>query len=111
MTRLCTPDSARFVSEDLQCQLLRKFSDILLEAQDLHNKHLDTLKSRVAAASAASKAVDPSRDQDLFIDHNIRAFVAPPDFQFEPCGIHYDTVCCSISSIFAYNTYGIHRVK
>ncbi|KAK7690386.1 hypothetical protein QCA50_007044 [Cerrena zonata] len=77
--------------QDLQCQLLRKFSDILLEAQDLHNKHLDTLKSRVSAASAASKAVDPSRDQDLFIDHNIRAFVAPPDFQFEPCGIHYDT--------------------
>ena len=76
----------------------------MVEAQDLHNKHLDTLKTRVSAANAAFGVINPSRDQDIFIDHNIRPFSAPPDFQFEPCGIHYDTVCYRVNSVAAAGT-------
>ncbi|CAL1712731.1 unnamed protein product [Somion occarium] len=100
-TAIANKVKARFYNEDLpaledqlqnlQSQLLRKFSDILVEAQGIHNKHLDTLKSRVASTETALKAIDPAHDQDLFIDHNVRPFSAPTDWQFEPCDIHYDS--------------------
>lgn len=37
-------------------------------------------------------SVDPAQDEDLFIEHNIRAFALPGDWVFEPCSIRYDTV-------------------
>jgi hypothetical protein len=57
--------------------------------------HHDVLKGRVASAEAAIGEVDPVRDQDLFVEHNIRPFVAPGDWTFEPCASHYDLVCVS----------------
>jgi formin-binding protein 1 len=57
--------------------------------------HHDVLKGRVASAEAAIGEVDPVRDQDLFIEHNIRPFVTPGDWTFEPCASHYDLVCMS----------------
>ena len=36
--------------------------------------------------------VDVQKDQELFIEHNIRPFTAPGDWVFEPCSMHYDTV-------------------
>jgi hypothetical protein len=57
--------------------------------------HHDGFKDRVAAARDAIVKVDPGRDQDLFIDHNIRPFVVPGDWTFEPCSHHYDTVGAS----------------
>lgn len=64
----------------------------MIHAQALESTHLDNLKSRVAAAETAFDAIAPLQDQNMFIDHNIRSFSAPPDFVFEPCGIYYDTV-------------------
>lgn len=78
--------------EDLQIDLLTKFTKIMVHSQALESSHLDNLKSRVAAAETAFNAIAPSQDQNMFIDHNIRSFFAPPDFAFEPCGIYYDTV-------------------
>jgi hypothetical protein len=89
-------DSSRifnnFSSERLQSALLGSLTSLLLQAAALEDTHLDTLKRRVAAVTESANSVNPSADQDLFIDYNIRPFSAPPDWGFEPCGVHYDTV-------------------
>lgn len=54
--------------------------------------HLDVLKSRIGDVEAALEGIDTAKDQDLFIEHNIRPFSAPADWGFEPCATHYDTV-------------------
>lgn len=64
----------------------------MVTSQQLQGSHLETLKSRVSATEKAFKAISPSKDQQLFIDHNIRPFTAPSDWGFEPCATHYDTV-------------------
>ena len=65
---------------------------MLQHSQGLQQRHLDILKSRLAAVESALGSVDPSKDEDLFIEHNIRAFALPGDWVFEPCSIRYDTV-------------------
>lgn len=79
----------------MQTRLVRRFVNILSQAQTLQLFHQDALKGRIASADRAIKDVDPIRDQDLFIDHNIRPFVVPGDWTFEPCSGHYDTVSLS----------------
>ena len=37
--------------------------------------------------------MNPSADQDLFIDYNISPYSPPADWVFEPCSSHYDHVC------------------
>ena len=64
----------------------------MLHAQALHINHLDVLKGRLVTVETAFGEVNTSKDQELFIDHNIRPFIAPVDWTFEPCGTHYDTV-------------------
>ena len=83
-----------FVSlpETLQTQLLDRFSSIVVEAQGVHTRHLDVLKSRVEAADMAAKALDPRQDQQVFIEYNVRQFSYPPDVEFETCSTYYDTV-------------------
>jgi hypothetical protein len=88
-------DSQLF-SEGLQRRLLERFVRILLHAQELQLGHLETLKSRVANVEIKLNQVDIVRDQNLFIDHNLRTFIAPEDWKFEPCSIHYDTVSLTI---------------
>jgi formin-binding protein 1 len=83
--------------EELQTRLVNRFVKLLLHAQALQIAHYDVLKGRVASAETAIGAVDPARDQDLFIDHNVRPFVAPGDWAFEPCSGHYDKASVSPS--------------
>jgi len=67
--------------------------NILGHAQALTSSHLDTLKKRVGVVEQALGDVSAGKDQNLFIDFNIRPFVAPADWTFEPCASHYDAVC------------------
>ncbi|CAA7269111.1 unnamed protein product [Cyclocybe aegerita] len=84
------------VIQAMQRRLVERFVQVLLQSQKLHLSHLDSLKSRVANVEEKLKQVDVVRDQDLFIDHNVRPFIAPDDWKFEPCSIHYDTDSMSI---------------
>lgn len=76
----------------LQTQVLVKLSTIVRQAQTIQTGHLDSLKSRVTTTDAAFQALDPAKDQALFIEHNASHFAEPPDWSFEPCSTHYDTV-------------------
>jgi hypothetical protein len=64
---------------------------VLTNALSLQTRHLDSLKSRVSFVSTYLSGLNPSSDQDLFIDHNIRPFTSPADWGFEACPTHYDT--------------------
>lgn len=68
--------------------------NVLNHAQALTAGHLDSLKKRVGGVEQALGDVSAGKDQNLFIDFNIRPFVAPTDWTFEPCASHYDNVCC-----------------
>ncbi|KAK7056961.1 Protein BZZ1 [Paramarasmius palmivorus] len=74
----------------LQARLVERFTKILLHAQALQLSHLDVLKGRLAGLESTLGQVDPPRDQDLFIEYNIRPFSAPADWSFEPCHNFYD---------------------
>lgn len=65
---------------------------MLRHAQGLQLTHYDALKSQVTVLDAAISEVDPKKDQELFIEHNLRPFGSPPDWTFEPCASYYDTV-------------------
>ncbi|KAL0581179.1 Protein BZZ1 [Marasmius crinis-equi] len=78
-------------SEVLQSRLVGRFTKVLLHAQALQLSHLDVLKGRLTGVEASLNHVDPPKDQDLFIDFNVRPFSAPPDWDFEPCHSFYDT--------------------
>ncbi|KAH7870924.1 uncharacterized protein C8R40DRAFT_1240138 [Lentinula edodes] len=74
----------------VQTRLVNKFAKILLHAQALQISHLDVLKNRLAENEARLNEVNPSKDQDLYIEYNIRPFSAPSDWKFEPCATFYD---------------------
>jgi hypothetical protein len=78
--------------EIIQRRLVERFTKILLHSQSLQLGHLDNLKSRINGVELALGKVDPAKDQDLFIEHNLRPFSVPGDWVFEPCATHYDTV-------------------
>ena len=78
--------------EVLQRHLVERFVQVLSTTQKLELNHLDSLKSRVADVDAKFHEVDIVKDQDLFINYNIRPFVLPDDLKFEASPIHYDTV-------------------
>ncbi|KAG5716655.1 hypothetical protein E4T56_gene16386 [Termitomyces sp. T112] len=67
--------------QQLQQRLVERFAKILQHSQSLQLRHLVSLKNRT-----------------LFIDHNIRPFIAPDDWTFEPCITHYDTSDISVES-------------
>jgi hypothetical protein len=79
-------------TEVLQRRLVDRFVKVLLHSQQLTSNNLDCLKSRIAGVSSKLAQVNTIKDQELFIDYNIRTFVAPEDWKFEPCSFHYDTV-------------------
>ncbi|EKM51975.1 uncharacterized protein PHACADRAFT_212588 [Phanerochaete carnosa HHB-10118-sp] len=97
---------AKFYGEDLpvledqfqllHTQLLRKFADIVIQAQTLESHYLDVLKAHVTQTETAFQEVDPTKDQETFIDHNVIQFSAPSDWTFEPCAVHYDTSDMSV---------------
>ena len=78
--------------EQLQTGIIDRAVGILSHAQTLTSSHLDTLKKRVGAVERALGEVSAGKDQNLFIDFNVRPFVAPADWAFEPCINHYDAV-------------------
>ncbi|KAF9071205.1 hypothetical protein BDP27DRAFT_1401569 [Rhodocollybia butyracea] len=80
----------------IQTRLVCKFTNILLHAQALQMSHLDVMKSRLAGTEVTLNEVNPSKDQDLFIEYNTRTFGAPGDWKFEPCVNFYDTADMSI---------------
>lgn len=71
---------------------MERFVQVLTHSQQLQINHLDTLKSRIADVTAKFSQVNVPKDQDLFIEYNLRPFIAPADWAFEPCDVHYDTV-------------------
>ncbi|KAH0586539.1 hypothetical protein H2248_007764 [Termitomyces sp. 'cryptogamus'] len=87
-----------YVTEQLQQRLVERFAKILQHSQSLQLRHLDSLKNRVSRVDVAFSQVDTVKDQTLFIDHNIRPFIAPDDWTFEPCITHYDTSDISVES-------------
>ena len=83
--------------EKLQISLVQKLTQVMLEAHALQERHYDAIKTRITAAESVVVAIDPVADQSIFIDHNGRPFNVTPDWAFEPCSTHYDTV--SLQSI------------
>jgi hypothetical protein len=79
-------------TERLQTQLVERFGKVLLLAQRLQVNHLENLKERISHVETKINSIQPSEDQLLFIDHNVRPFTTPDDWKFEPCAVHYDTV-------------------
>ncbi|KAJ8080417.1 Protein BZZ1 [Marasmius tenuissimus] len=75
----------------LQARLVSRFTKVLSHAQALQMGHLDGVKGRLSALENALAQVDPSNDQAIFIDFNVRSFSAPSDWGFEPCHNFYDT--------------------
>ncbi|KAJ3850213.1 hypothetical protein EV368DRAFT_75273 [Lentinula lateritia] len=96
-TAIANKSKSKFFGTDLvhlenavQTRLVNKFAKILLHAQALQISHLDVLKNRLAENEARLNEVNPSKDQDLYIEYNIRPFSAPSDWKFEPCATFYD---------------------
>ncbi|KAI0322418.1 hypothetical protein OF83DRAFT_1161259 [Amylostereum chailletii] len=114
----------RFYSEDLpslqnqyqhlQTYLTNKFISVLNHAQALQSAHYDTLKNQIAVVEASLKEVDIRKDQDLFIEYNIRPYTTPISWAFEPCASHYDTGEISVEGapkIYLQNKLGRSRAK
>ncbi|KAJ7134798.1 hypothetical protein C8R44DRAFT_771495 [Mycena epipterygia] len=115
---------AKFYNEDLpaledqfqilQSRLVVRFAKILSHSQALQISHLDVVKTRLAGVEAVLNQVDPSKDQEIFIEHNIRAFNPPKDWVFEPCVNHYDTEAMSVEpapKVFLQNKLSRSRAK
>jgi hypothetical protein len=55
-------------------------------------------------------AVNIARDQNLFIQFNLRHFNPPPDWKFEVCTAYYDTVCITAALEYYIHIYlGNHQ--
>ncbi|KAI0287946.1 hypothetical protein BC826DRAFT_1168600 [Russula brevipes] len=108
---LCTIEN---VSQHLQSNYITNVATVLRHAQALQLTHYDTLKNQVSAVDASISSVDPKKDQELFIEHNLRPFGAPADWTFEPCAIHYDTEELNVeggAKIFLQNKLSRSRGK
>ncbi|KAJ7505127.1 hypothetical protein B0H11DRAFT_1976959 [Mycena galericulata] len=123
-TAIANNVKAKFYNEDLpgledqlqilQSRLVTRFAKILSHSQALQLSHLDVLKTRLANVEAVLDQVNPSKDQDLFIEHNIRSFIPPKDWTFEPCVNHYDTDAMSVEpapKVFLQNKLSRSRAK
>ncbi|KAH9948829.1 hypothetical protein B0H21DRAFT_731329 [Amylocystis lapponica] len=100
--------------QDLQSQLLTTTVSIMLHAQEIHKGHLEALKAHITAAESMLGAVSPSKDQDLFIEYNIKPFTLPQDWSFEPNMIHYDSHDMSVEAapkVVLQNRLGRCRTK
>ncbi|KAF8817208.1 hypothetical protein BYT27DRAFT_7205072 [Phlegmacium glaucopus] len=105
-TSVANRTKAKFYEEDLpslenelqafQRRILESFIRILLHSQKLESSHIDSLNSHIVATEGRLNQVNVPKDQDLFIQYNVRPFIAPTDWKFEPCKIHYDTDVMSI---------------
>ncbi|KAI0061488.1 hypothetical protein BV25DRAFT_1805486 [Artomyces pyxidatus] len=78
-------------AEKLQTHLLSGLVLTLHQAHNLQLAHHEALKAQASMVDAAANELDTNKDQDLFIEYNLRPFSAPNDWVFEPCATHYDT--------------------
>ncbi|KAF9005437.1 hypothetical protein BDQ17DRAFT_1389780 [Cyathus striatus] len=85
------PAFENLLSESLQARLVDRFVKILIHSQNLSLTHLDKLKTRITGVDSKLKQVNSRKDQEQFIEYNIRHFIAPDDWKFEPSSVHYDT--------------------
>ncbi|KAJ7069661.1 hypothetical protein C8F01DRAFT_1113519 [Mycena amicta] len=123
-TAIANSVKAKFYSDDLPAledqfqillsHLVARFCQILGHAQAIQISHLDMVKSRLAGVEKALGNVSAAKDQDLFIEHNLRPFTVPGDWAFEPCALHYDTDGMSVESaakVFLQNKLNRARTK
>ncbi|KAJ6525279.1 hypothetical protein DFH09DRAFT_1188777 [Mycena vulgaris] len=123
-TAVANSVKAKFYNEDLpaledqfqilQSRLVLSFAKILAHSQALQMSHMDVLKTRLAGVEAVLSQVDPSKDQEIFIEYNIRAFNPPSDWKFEPAVNHYDTEAMSVEpapKVFLQNKLTRSRAK
>ncbi|KAF8440834.1 hypothetical protein L210DRAFT_3447746 [Boletus edulis BED1] len=100
--------------QKLQTRLVENCTRVLLQAQTIQVSHQEVLKDRLASVTAALDGIQPQKDQNLFIDLNIRPFTLPTDWGFEPCTTHYDTdeICLESSpKVFLQNMLARSRRK
>jgi len=72
---------------------------VLQHSQQLELNSLDSHNTRIGSVNAKLNEVDISEDQELFMDLNIRTFVIPADWKFEPSPIHYDSVSVAFANL------------
>lgn len=88
--------------ERLQRHLVERFIKILQNSQHLELNSIDGQKTCIENLNGKLNEVDAAADQELFINLNIRTFVAPEDWKFEPSPIHYDTVSDPFGNLCFY---------
>lgn len=99
-TAIANQAMAKFYTADLptledelqiiHAQAVQGLVSVLAHAQGLQLNHHDIIKSRLSAVENKLRAIDTSKDQDIFIEYNIRPFSPPKDWKFEPCATFYD---------------------
>ncbi|KAF8558331.1 hypothetical protein OG21DRAFT_1475027 [Imleria badia] len=100
--------------QELQTRLVENCTNVLLQAQTIQVSHQEVLKDRLASVTVALDGIQPHKDQNLFVDLNIRPFTLPGDWSFEPCTSHYDTgeICLETSpKVFLQNKLARSRGK
>ncbi|KAF8262551.1 hypothetical protein EI94DRAFT_1808606 [Lactarius quietus] len=114
--RLFTEDLARIENQHqhLQTNYITNVVTVLQHAQALQLSHYDALKNQTSAVVVALTEIDCKKDQVLFIEHNLRPFGCPADWNFESCASHYDTADVNVeggAKIFLQNKLQRSRAK
>ncbi|KAI9465047.1 hypothetical protein BJY52DRAFT_1184087 [Lactarius psammicola] len=114
--RLFTEDLARIENQHqhLQSNYITNVVTVLQHAQALQLSHYDVLKNQASVVGVALADINSKKDQALFIEHNLRPFTSPADWNFEPCASHYDTAEVNVeggAKIFLQNKLQRSRAK
>lgn len=67
-------------------------SALVKSAQALQASHLTAIQAQILSVQKAFDQVEVEKDQNLFIEHNIRPFNPPLTWNFEPSPGYYDNV-------------------
>lgn len=78
--------------QTIQADFLTSITEVLQQSQNAGLTHLDSLKSRLISANDSLSLIDPSKEQELFVEYNRNQtpFSIPDDYKFEPCQGFYD---------------------
>ena len=79
----------------MQKSLLYQLSSIVKSAQALQASHLTAIQAQILSVQKAFEQVDAAKDQNVFIEHNIRPFNPALTWAFEPSPGYYDNVSTS----------------
>jgi hypothetical protein len=89
-------------TERLQCHLVERFVKVLQYSHQLELNSLDGQKTRIENLNSKLNEVDIAEDQETFINLNLRTFVVPDDWKFEPSPLHYDSVSASLGNLKSF---------